>query len=137
MKHRHGRLGLARLRDEAGAGSVLAVGVMGALVALLLATLPVATLLAGHQRAANAADAAALAAADTLSGRVAGFPCDTARMVASRNQATLGACTIEGETVVVDAIVETPLGTVTVAARAGPPPDAAGRPNGAPGNAPY
>lgn len=126
MKDRRGRLALAGLREEAGAGSVLAVGVMGALVALLLATLPVATLLTGHQRAANAADAAALAAADTLSGRVAGFPCDTARVVASRNQATLGACAIEGATVVVDAIVETPLGAITVAARAGPPPDASG-----------
>ncbi len=137
MKHRPGRLALAGLREEAGAGSVLAVGVMGALVALLLATLPVATLLTGHQRAANAADAAAVTAADTRYGRVGGFPGETARIVACRHPGTRGACTLEGATVGVVAIVETPLGTITVAARAGPPPDASGRPYGAPGNAPY
>lgn len=114
------------LRDETGAGSVLAVGILGALIAVLLATLPVVTLFAAHQRAANAADAAALAAADTASGRLPGFPCETARMVAAHNAASLGTCSVEGLTVLVDATVDTAFGAITVAARAGPPPAASG-----------
>ncbi|MDD9153995.1 hypothetical protein PUY80_15610 [Plantibacter flavus] len=125
------------LRDETGAGSVLAAGVLGALVAVLLATLPVVTLFAAHQRAANAADAAALAAADTASGRLPGFPCETARMVAARNAASLGTCSVEGVTVLVDATVDTAFGAITVAARAGPPPEASGAVVGVPATATY
>ncbi|MGG7452998.1 Rv3654c family TadE-like protein [Plantibacter auratus] len=125
------------LRDETGAGSVLAAGILGALVAVLLATLPVVTLFAAHQRAANAADAAALAAADTASGRLPGFPCETARMVAARNAASLGTCSVEGVTVLVDATVDTAFGAITVAARAGPPPEASGAVIGVPATATY
>jgi len=125
------------LHDETGAGSVLAAGVLGALIAVLLATLPVVTLFAAHQRAANAADAAALAAADTASGRLPGFPCETARMVAARNAASLGTCSVEGLTVLVDATVDTAFGAITVAARAGPPPEASGAVAGVPVTATY
>lgn len=123
--------------SDAGAGSVLAIGILGALVALLLAALPIGTLFAAHQQAANAADAAALAAADTASGRLPGFPCETARRVADRNRASLGRCDLDGLTVLVDASVDTRWGTVTVAARAGPPGDLPGAVSNAPGAAPY
>lgn len=124
---------LPSVSTDAGAGSVLAIGILGALVALLLAALPIGTLFAAHQQATNAADAAALAAADTASGRLPGFPCETARRVADRNRASLGRCDLDGLTVVVDASVDTPWGPVTVAARAGPP-DAT---SSVPGAAPY
>lgn len=123
--------------SDAGAGSVLAIGILGALVALLLAALPIGTLFAAHQQAANAADAAALAAADTASGRLPGFPCETARRVADRNRASLGRCDLDGLTVLVDASVDTRWGTVSVAARAGPPDDLTGAVSDAPGAAPY
>ncbi|MBD8534525.1 Rv3654c family TadE-like protein [Plantibacter sp. CFBP 13570] len=125
------------IQEESGAGSVLAAGILGALVAVLLASLPVVTLFAAHQRAANAADAAALAAADTASGRLPGFPCETARMVAARNDASLGTCSVEGVTVLVDATVDTAFGAITVAARAGPPPEASGAVVGVPATATY
>lgn len=122
---------------DAGSGSVLAIGILGALVALLLASLPIGALFAAHQQAANAADAAALAAADTASGRLPGFPCETARRVADRNHASLGRCDLDGLTVLVDASVDTRWGTVTVAARAGPPDDLPRAVSNAPGAAPY
>lgn len=116
---------------------MLAIGILGALVALLLAALPIGTLVAAHQQAANAADAAALAAADTVSGRLPGFPCETARRVAERNQAALGTCELDGPTVLVDAAVDTPWGAVTVAARAGPPATTPAGTSVMPGAAPY
>lgn len=121
-----------RLRQETGAGSILAVGILGALVAFLLAALPISALFVAHQRAANAADAAALAAADTASGRLPGFPCETARRVAERNEASLVDCELDGVTAVVEASVDTRWGAVTVAARAGPPEAVSGVPGAAP-----
>ena len=110
------------LPHDGGSGSILAIGVLGALVALLLAAIPVGSLFAAHQQAANAADAAALAAADTVSGRLPGFPCETAQRVTERNRAVLDTCVVDGPTVRVGASVDTRWGSITVAAKAGPPP---------------
>jgi secretion/DNA translocation related TadE-like protein len=106
---------------DRGAASVLAVGIVGAVVALTALVVPVATTFVASQRAANAADAAALAGADAISGRVPGVACELAAQVAARNGAMLTSCEAEGPVVAVDVAVSS-LGTqVTAAARAGPP----------------
>lgn len=45
-----------------------------------------------HSRAQSAADLAVLAAADAVRGLAAGEPCDIAKEVAKRNDATLSDC---------------------------------------------
>lgn len=74
------------------------------------------------QRAAGAADAAALAGADTVSGIHVGDPCEQAARLAAANGAALMSCEVAGMTV--DVIVATSvLGFgITAQARAGPPP---------------
>jgi secretion/DNA translocation related TadE-like protein len=107
--------------SETGAGSVLAVAVLGAVVCLAALLLPLQLALATKQAVASAADAAALAAADVRTGIVAGIPCETAAMVAAANGATLDRCELDGlvATVVVSRSI---LGIrVLAAATAGPP----------------
>lgn len=107
-------------RDD-GAASVLALGLIGAVVAVTAAIVPVAGAFVASQRAANAADAAALGAADAVSGAVVGVPCELAGRVAARNGGTLTACTVEGLTA---SVTVTALGagfTLVASARAGPP----------------
>jgi secretion/DNA translocation related TadE-like protein len=106
---------------ERGAASVLALGIVGAVVALTAMVVPVATTFVASQRAANAADAAALAAADTISGLVPGVTCELAAQVAARNGAVLSSCEPEGAVVTVVAVVSLLGFELTAAARAGPP----------------
>jgi secretion/DNA translocation related TadE-like protein len=106
---------------ERGAASVVALGIVGAVVALTAMVVPVATTFVASQRAANAADAAALAAADATSGLVPGTGCELAAQVATRNGASLTSCEVDGPVAVV-AVVVSSLGIELVAsARAGPP----------------
>lgn len=96
------------LRDDLGAGSVLVVAVVAALLAATAVALPVGGLLAARQRVSAAADAAALAGADAVAGIRPGPPCAAAEQLAALNAARLDACTAEG-----------PVVTVTVSARVG------------------
>lgn len=107
--------------DDRGAASVLALGIVGAVVALTAMVVPVATTFVASQRAANAADAAALAAADAISGRVPGVACELAAQVASRNGAVLASCEPDGPIVTVAVAVWSLGMELTAAARAGPP----------------
>ncbi|MCU1472378.1 Rv3654c family TadE-like protein [Amnibacterium sp.] len=108
---------------ESGAATVLAVGIVAGLLVLLAALMPVVVLLAAHGRASAAADAAALAGADTALGATAGIPCETAARVARANGATVVRCRQDGVDVRVD-VTMTVLGVaVPGAARAGPPED--------------
>ncbi|MCU1419075.1 MAG: hypothetical protein JWR57_244, partial [Mycetocola sp.] len=59
---------------ERGSGSVLAVALVASVLMLAGLVLPLNAALMTRQLTANAADAAALAAADTASGLVAGYP---------------------------------------------------------------
>lgn len=86
---------------ERGAGSVLAVAIIGSVVALLALAVPLYIGLAIRESVADAADAAALAAADVAVGIAPGFPCATAGQVARANGADLAACQIDGEVVTV------------------------------------
>ncbi|MFT4219693.1 MAG: helicase, partial [Microbacterium sp.] len=77
------------------------------------------------QRAAAAADAAALAAADTLSGATAGAgadPCGAAAAVAEANGASLRSCALDELTATVRVAVPFAALSAEAAARAGPPP---------------
>lgn len=82
-----------------------------------------AGLIDADRRAAGAADAASLAAADALAGRLEGEPCAVAARVAAAAGATLIECLSEpasGEARV-RIEIETALGVAGSRARAGPP----------------
>ncbi|WP_395243833.1 Rv3654c family TadE-like protein [Agromyces sp. MMS24-K17] len=107
--------------DERGAGSVLVLGVAGAIVALTALVVPLLAVHVAGQRAANAADAAALAAADALSGAVPGIPCDLAAATAARNGAAMADCRTDGPVASVVVEVRGAGLTASARARAGPP----------------
>ncbi|HEY9499930.1 MAG TPA: Rv3654c family TadE-like protein [Terrimesophilobacter sp.] len=110
-----------QLRGDAGAGSLLAVAVIGAVLAMSLLLVPLYTVLAARVRVEGAADAAALAAADVAIGIVPGVPCAVAAAVAEANGATLTECHADGVIVTVG-VSTTILGfPVRSAATAGPP----------------
>ena len=101
---------------------MLAVGIVGAVVALTALVVPAAATFVVSQRAANAADAAALAAADAASGAVAGIPCELAAQVAARNGgAMVTACEVDGAVATVAASIDALGVALSATARAGPP----------------
>jgi secretion/DNA translocation related TadE-like protein len=106
---------------ERGSGGVLALAVIAVLAILALAAVGVGASLAARQRVIAAADAGALAAADTALGIHAGIPCEEAARVVDASGATLVGCTVEG--VVADVTVSASIAGVRieVRSRAGPP----------------
>jgi len=110
------------MRDEAGAGAVLALALVAALVVVTLAVVTLGAALAVRQRVISAADAAALAAADAASGAVGGDPCGLAADVARAHRATLVACRLDG--LVATVTVGGGFGGISFRAvsTAGPPP---------------
>ena len=109
-------------RDDAGAGTVLAVAMVGLLVTVTVATSGAVGLVAGHRRAQAAADLAALAGAAALQD--GGDACRRAGTVAERNGASLRRCRVEDWSValVVASSVRLPGGSIDLRARshAGP-----------------
>ena len=104
-------------------GSVLAVGVVAVTATLSMGLAVLGGAAVTAQRAAGAADAAALAAADVTSGAVpaAKDACAVAADVAVASGAALHACQIDGLTATVE-VRSAYAGLVAVArARAGPP----------------
>lgn len=107
------------------AGSALAAGLLTVAASLSLGLAAVGGAAVTAQRSAGAADAAALAAADVISGAVAiaDEPCAVAARVATASGATLTRCDVDGfvATVQVEAAYA---GLAAVSrARAGPPPE--------------
>lgn len=109
------------MRDDDGAGSVLAVAIVGGLVALTMLLLPLQMGFAIRQSVAAAADAAALAAADTAVGRAPGYPCDAAARLAVANGAALDSCTVDGLVITVRVSRHLFGIAMTATATAGPP----------------
>jgi len=107
---------------DRGSGSLLAIALVGSVTAVAALGLPVFVGLAVRQSVAAAADAAALAAADVLSGLEPGYPCDTARVVVEANAASLASCGTDGLVVTVSATRLFAGIPVTTRATAGPPP---------------
>ncbi|RJN33193.1 hypothetical protein D3250_01720 [Nesterenkonia natronophila] len=123
------------LGRERGSGTIVALGLIAALMTLLALVVILGAASAAKTQAGRASDLAALAAADTARGLNSGDPCTVAEQVAQRNGSMLAECTVGGEfptevTVTVAREVESallpdalPLGplTATVSSRAGPP----------------
>jgi len=109
------------LRSDEGAGGVLTLAVVAMIVCGALAVLPLVATVAAARRASVAADAAALAAADTLLGVVPGDPCGWAKKVAAAHHVALVSCRIDAAEAVVT--VQTAAGMLTVesSSRAGAP----------------
>jgi secretion/DNA translocation related TadE-like protein len=113
----------ARRRGELGAGSVLAVAMMGLLVTVTVAAAGLVGVVATHRIAQSAADLAALAGASALQDGA--DACDRAAAVAERNRATLTGCEVSGWDVAVVVTADTarlPGGMLDLSARgrAGP-----------------
>jgi hypothetical protein len=81
----------------------------------------VLAILSAGQSVHSAADAAALAAADTASGAVAGIPCESALQAATMNGVQLNSCALDG--LVASVSVRRSVGVFLLGstARAGPP----------------
>lgn len=112
------------MRDERGAGTVLALALTAVVVLVAFAVAGGTALVASHRVAQSAADLAALAGAQAM--QLGGVdPCARAADVARRNGATLERCRIEGWSVAVTVLRVSPplLGRVSslrARSRAGP-----------------
>lgn len=103
-------------------GSAVLVALLAVAAAILCGALLVALQLGVlRHRAAAAADAAAVAAADVLRGIAPGAPCRSAARVAAAHGAELAACSVHGFDVSVMIRLAAPTGAIGARARAGPP----------------
>jgi secretion/DNA translocation related TadE-like protein len=82
-------------------GSVVAAGVITALLGASVTVTGAAATLVSAQALHGSADAAALAAADALLGFTSGDPCSQATEIAQMNDATMVSCSVERTSVVV------------------------------------
>lgn len=104
------------------AGTAASVGLVAvvALAAVGFATAGAAAV--AGQRLASAADAAALAAADTVSGAASGTPCDRAHEVAATFGARVEDCVLDVLVATVTVSLRFGVVSASATARAGPPP---------------
>ena len=103
-------------------GAAIAVsGTIGLTAALAVSLAAVGGAAAEAQRASGIADAAALAAADALSGFAAGDPCDRAARIASAQAASVTSCDLDGLVATVSVSTRYARIPVAAVARAGPP----------------
>ena len=104
------------------AGTPLVVGVLAVTTSLAMGVAAVGAASVSAVRAGTAADAAGLAAADTVMGVASGTPCERAAETANLVGVELEACVIEQATATVT--VALPVGpfVARAQARAGPPP---------------
>jgi secretion/DNA translocation related TadE-like protein len=109
------------VRCDRGSGGVLAIAVVAVLAVVALSAVTVGAALAQRQRAVGAADAGALAAADTALGIHPGVPCAAAAAVVAAHGAELAACDVAGVVATVEVHANILGMPVSVRARAGPP----------------
>ncbi len=112
---------IRRRHSDRGSGGALVLGLVGGLISVIVAVLPLGAAVATARRASAASDAAALAAADTLLGVVPGDPCGWAARVATAHDVALTGCRVDGVEAVVT--VRTAFGALPVesSSRAGAP----------------
>jgi secretion/DNA translocation related TadE-like protein len=110
------------LASDAGSSGVMSIGIVGGVISLTAAVLLAAGALITLSRAQNAVDDAALVAADTASGRLPGYPCESARRVVEEADFALTSCGISGSTARVVLRVVLVGCDIMVRAMAGPPP---------------
>jgi len=92
----------ARMNSDAGAGTVLALGVISAILTLFIALAAVSQVFVASSQLQSSADTAALTAADALRGFTTGFPCEEAARISELNMAKLHRCRIVGFSVHVE-----------------------------------
>ncbi|WP_433674649.1 Rv3654c family TadE-like protein [Microbacterium gorillae] len=102
-------------------GVATAISVMVAAGTLMAGAIVIGEAGVMSQRAAGAADAAALAAADTVTGVIPGDPCARAGDVAAANGAVVDSCVVDGAIASVTVHVRGGVLTAAARARAGPP----------------
>ena len=108
------------MKNDAGAGTILAISILIVFFALFAASSLVSTQLLGFTRLQATTNSIALAAADALRGVSTGNPCIVAKAVASNSQLILERCRIVGFEVFIETSFES-WGLVHKArARAGP-----------------
>jgi len=107
---------------ESGAGSILAISLLAASVLLTALLVSSLALLVAGRSVENAADAAALAAADTASGAIAGSPCAAAAASAVLNDVAITRCSVDGLIASVSVARRVQSLELVASARAGPPP---------------
>jgi secretion/DNA translocation related TadE-like protein len=90
-----------RLVGDDGSGSILAIAILGGVGAALTLLVPLYAGLGIRESVADAADAAALAAADVAAGLSPGSPCSVAAEVAAANNARFERCAVDGLVVTV------------------------------------
>ena len=106
-------------RDDQGAGSVLALAMIGLLVVVTCVAGAAGAVVATHRTAQAAADLAALAGAGEL--QLGGSACGRAAEVARSNRSVLRHCTVRGTRVGVEVVADTvhlPGGALDLPARA-------------------
>lgn len=101
---------------------MLMLGIVACVLLLTLVLVPLLGLLAVGQGVQNAADAAALAAADTASGAARGFPCAAAERAATLNGASVTDCRVVGLIATISVRRDYLGFAIPARARAGPPP---------------
>lgn len=109
-------------RDR-GAGTLVVVGLVAAVLGIALLLAPIAGLAAARHRAAAGADAAALASAAIVGGFETGLgsdACAAAEEVAASHRAELGRCEVDGLIVTVRVDAATAFGSLSAWATAGP-----------------
>lgn len=107
--------------NDRGSGSLLALAIAGCLVAVVSLGLPLYIGLSLRAAVGDAADAAALGAADVASGIAPGSPCAEAAAIAAANRATEAACEVDGLVVTVRVEREFLGVELAATATAGPP----------------
>lgn len=101
-----------RLVSERGAGTVVALALVGVIVGIALLLVNVTNRSIQQARLNASTDNAAVAAADALRGLVAGYPCDVARQLAPVTH-----CELVGN----DVLIEATRDGLTARSRAGEP----------------
>jgi secretion/DNA translocation related TadE-like protein len=107
---------------EEGAGTVLAVALVAAVIAAFLLAAAAAVVLDAHRRVVASADAAALAGADVALGVATGVPCERAAVIAAAAGVGLDRCEQHGVLVRVRASAVALGVPLAAEAVAGPPP---------------
>lgn len=108
------------MKNDGGAGTILAISILIVFFALFAASSLVSTQLLGFTRLQATTNSIALAAADALRGVSTGNPCIVAKDIASDSQIVLERCQIVGLEVFIETSVETFGFVLTARARAGP-----------------
>ena len=108
------------MRNDRGAGAILAISILIVFFSLFAASSLVSTQILGFSRLQATTNSIALAAADALRGVSTGNPCIVAKDIARNSQLVLERCRIVGFEVFIETNMEA-LGIVHKArARAGP-----------------